>query len=172
VERLTARHRAQVLNYLLLCELAHAKLVNLRPTAVEHEFVNTTLKLADRTRFQTIATNWTELSECSVRDWFTTLLADIGTGLDLALYEDALTQRLGGRQLVEQPVEIISGEQAIGWQRFRLVQPDIAFKLTTLSQDLQSFETHARRMLAHTRLKAIQWINIDQDEVRFQTLKN
>ena len=147
-------------------------MVNLRPTAVEHEFVNTTLKTADRTRFQTIATDWTELGDCGVRDWFTALLADLGTGLDLALYEEALTQRLGGRQLVEQPVEIISGEDEIGWQRFRLVQPEVAFKVTTLSQDLLSFETHARRMLAHTRLKAIQWINVDQDEVRFHTLKN
>jgi GxxExxY protein len=169
-ESLTNRHRAQVLNYLLLCELEHAKLINVRPTAVEHEFVNTSLKTADRVRFQTNAASWTEFGNHGVRDWFRALLADLGTGLDVGLYEEALSQRLGGRPHVEQPVEIISGEDSIGWQRFRLVQPDVAFKITTLSHDLQSFEIHSRRMLAHTRLKAIQWINVDHDEVRFHTL--
>ena len=62
-EHLSGRHRAQVLNYLLLCELEHAKLVNVRPSAVEHEFVNTTLKTSDRTKFKTDSLGWIELGE-------------------------------------------------------------------------------------------------------------
>ena len=40
VEALTRRHEAQLLHYLLLAELPHGKLVNLRPEILEHKFVN------------------------------------------------------------------------------------------------------------------------------------
>jgi GxxExxY protein len=40
VSSLTERHRAQLLNYLMLTGLAHGKLVNLRTDLVVHEFVN------------------------------------------------------------------------------------------------------------------------------------
>lgn len=48
VETLVARHRAQLLNYLLLCDLAHGKLINVRTEGVQHEFVNTLWYAADR----------------------------------------------------------------------------------------------------------------------------
>jgi GxxExxY protein len=40
-ESLSGRHRAQLLQYLLLCGLAHGKLNNVRREDVQHEFVNT-----------------------------------------------------------------------------------------------------------------------------------
>ena len=48
VEKITGRHRAQLLNYLLLCDLAHGKLINVRPESIEHEFVNTQWRFTDR----------------------------------------------------------------------------------------------------------------------------
>ncbi len=47
VEELTGRHRAQLLNYLLLCDLAHGKLINVRPESIEYEFVNTQWRCTD-----------------------------------------------------------------------------------------------------------------------------
>ena len=43
VERLVGRHRAQSLSYLLMADLRHGILVNLRSPRVEHEFVSTQL---------------------------------------------------------------------------------------------------------------------------------
>jgi GxxExxY protein len=54
VEALTDRHRAQLLNYLLLAELLHGKLVNMRPEAVEHEFVNAAMTREDRIHFAVV----------------------------------------------------------------------------------------------------------------------
>ena len=51
VEALAPRHPAQLLHYLLLAELGHGKLVNLRNGSVDHEFVNTTLLREDRIQF-------------------------------------------------------------------------------------------------------------------------
>ena len=46
-DALHPRHRGQTLNYLLLFDLAHGKIVNLRSQRVEHEFVNCPNRLSD-----------------------------------------------------------------------------------------------------------------------------
>lgn len=48
VRGLTEKHRGQLLQYLLLADVAHGKLINVRPELVEHEFINTTLTTADQ----------------------------------------------------------------------------------------------------------------------------
>jgi restriction endonuclease len=58
-----------------------------------------------------------------------------------------------------------------GRQKFRLVAPSVAFKITALTDDPRLFESHARRLLEHTSLKVIQWINGAKDEVSFQTIR-
>ena len=52
------RDRAQLTHYLHLCDLAHDKLVNMRPSQVEHEFVNTALTFSERRRFDLSAERW------------------------------------------------------------------------------------------------------------------
>lgn len=48
---LTKAHFAQTLHYLMLTGMSNGLLVNLRPERVEHQFVSTTLDLAERRRF-------------------------------------------------------------------------------------------------------------------------
>ena len=52
VEELAPRHRGQLYNYLLLLDLAHGKLVNLRLESVQHEFVNALLRADERRVFE------------------------------------------------------------------------------------------------------------------------
>ena len=164
------RHRAQLLNYLALCDLDHGKLVNVRRESVEHEFVNSPLRLADRTSFDVNAAQWTEFGDLHLRDWLTALLRELGAGLDFALYQDAVSELCGGEERVKQRIEVTSGGETIATQCFRLVHPQVAFKITTLGDELADFEFHARRLLAHTQLDAIQWININRKCVTFRTL--
>jgi GxxExxY protein len=44
------RHRGQTLNYLLLLDLGHGKVINVRPEVVGHEFVNCSARLAELRR--------------------------------------------------------------------------------------------------------------------------
>jgi GxxExxY protein len=169
-EAIGDRHRAQLLNYLALCDLAHGKLVNVRRESVEHEFVNSPLRLADRTAFEIEAVHWTEFGDVRLRDWLTALLHDVGAGLDLALYQDAVSELCGGEERVKQRIDVTSGGETIATQCFRLVHPHVAFKITTLSDGLADFDSQARRLLAHTQLEAIQWININRKCVTFRTL--
>jgi GxxExxY protein len=171
VESLTGRHRSQLLHYLMMADLSHGKLVNTRTEQVQHEFVNTTLRPSDRTGFEVINQDWQEIGDVSVLGWLTAFLRDVGAGLDINLYEEALTHHLGGDEKVLQDVEIVSGETILGPQKFRLVAPGVAFKVTALSAASDMFEIHARRLLEHTQLDAIQWINVALNEISFRTIR-
>lgn len=170
VDVLAPRHRSQLLNYLLLAELPHGKLVNMRTEQVQHEFVNTSLRLSDRTGFQVAADGWQEFGDRALRPWFEAFLRDVGTGLENNLYEEALTQFIGGEELSLQEIEVVSSQAFLGLQKFRLATPNVAIKVTAFADPSNLFTTHARKLLEHTKLQAIQWINIARNEVLFQTI--
>ena len=80
-------------------------------------------------------------------------------------------QCFGGKEQVERDVAVVRDGRAFGVQRMRLIAPGVAFKITALDHSRANFETHARRMLAHTNLLAIAWINITMKQVSFATLE-
>jgi GxxExxY protein len=166
VEKLANPHRAQLIQYLLLGELAHGKLVNMRPPQVEHEFVNTTLRRANRTTFEVHCVDWPESDPELVRfrEFMVGFLRDLGTGLTIPLYEEAAVPS-------ETRLEITTAGRVLGEQRVRLITPEAALRITTFDDMSVHFESHARRWLAHTRLRSIAWVNIAAGEVTFRNLK-
>jgi hypothetical protein len=99
------------------------------------------------------------------------ILRDLGVGLGVKLYEEAITHFFGGETMVEADVEVKINNQVIGRQRVRLLGSGVAFKITGLNGPLAPFEEHARRLLAHTDLRAIAWVNVNMNEVTFTTLE-
>ncbi len=172
VESLQDEHRAQLLNYLLLMGLQHGKLINFRSERVEHEFVNTTLTHEVRTRFEIDDGNWDHTADRGhdLRSLIVELLRDWGTGLDLRLYEEAVTFFLGGRERVIREIDIVNQGRKIGRQLARLADSEAIFKITSLHRDLDLFESHARRFLEHTELNRILWINVNLHKVTFKTI--
>jgi GxxExxY protein len=166
------RHRAQLLNYLLMLDLPHGKLVNLRGELVEHEFVNAPWRREERLRFDVDDTRWVESEggAVEVRKLLIAILRDWGVGLEISLYEEALTHFLGGQEKVFQPVAVRVGGIKVGTQTCRLINPHTAFKITALHAGLGHYEEHLRRLLAHTALKRIQWINLGRKVVTFRTI--
>ena len=173
VEALTERHEAQLLHYLLLAELAHGKLVNLRPETIEQKFVNTSLRFEDRVRFDIDRSNWDARVDGAglFQDILVALLRDWGTGLDLSLYDDALVHFLGGETEAVRDVEVRLDGHSLGHQKMRLAADGVAFKLTTLQKDMGFFKAHALRLLEHTSLNAILWANVGRRIVTFKTLR-
>lgn len=166
------RHRGQTLNYLLLLDLAHGKVINMRPESVGHEFVNCPARLVDLKNPHIDDARWSLQSAGAeaLRDILMPLIADWGAGLETGLYEEAITHFLGGDEKVLVPVPVIGPKGHLADQRMRLVAPGVAFKVTALQDRLDDFERQAIRLLRHTNLKAIQWINITQTSIRFTTL--
>jgi GxxExxY protein len=173
VEAFVPRHPAQLLHYLLIAELGHGKLVNVRTESVEHVFVNTTLTREDRIGFEIIDTHWSAQTSGakSFRDVLVAILRDWGTGLDLLIYEDALTHFLGGELRVLCNVKVCTPQHTVGHQKMRLAAPRAAFMLTALPEADVNFESHLRRLHRHSDLEAILWVNIALKKVTFTTIR-
>ena len=173
VEALSGVHRAQLLNYLLLCELGHGKLINVRSDDVEHEFVNSRWRREDRIHPSINAERWKPAlpGAKELYEYLTEFARDLGAGLEVPLYEEAVTHFLGGAEKVEAETAIEIGGRMICHQKVRLVAPGIAFKITAFDANLHRFETHARMLLAHLDLLSIAWININIKELTFVHLE-
>lgn len=177
VEKIHPRHRAQAAHYLLLFGMQHAKIINTRPEAVEHEFVNfenpidalrnPNIVQADYLLESPGATQLQQLLIDLIHDW--------GAGLDFSLYEEALTYFLGGEERVLVKVPVAGTGGVIAKQKMRLITPDTAFKLTAFPPDsscLDPYRTHAKRLLRNTPvLSYVQWVNVHQTQVTFETIR-
>ncbi|MCL4204300.1 MAG: GxxExxY protein [Pirellulaceae bacterium] len=172
-ESLNASHRAQVLNYVYLCELHHATLLNFRSERVQHEFVSTQLTSALRRQVSWELDEWRPLSTgCeTLHNTMQRVLADWGSGLDPTLYRDAVTYFLGGEGSVVRHVEVASTRGVIGTQKVRHLADDIAFSVTASVHRPHVVREHHHRFLRHTSLRAIQWVNLNRQTVSIQTIQ-
>lgn len=173
VAALTPAHTGQTLNYLFLCGLHHGTLLNFRPERVQHEFVSTSLKPADRRRFEVVADDWHPVCpQCDrLRSHLLRMLAEWGTHLDPLLYRDALTHFLGGEAQVTREISVESEGGSLGGQTMHLLADDIAFSVTASTHHPESVGEHQRRFLHHTRLRALQWVNLNHSRIELRTLK-
>jgi GxxExxY protein len=170
---LTGEFDAQLLNYILLLSLGRGKLLNFRPSKVEGRLLATSLTPEERRQFTPVTERWEELTPActKLRQVLCDLLSDWGAFLDRSLYQEALTHFLGGQALVEQRVNLSRNGLALGSQRLSLHAPDVAFRLTAFTQQHEPVESHLRRLLRLTGLRAMQWINLNHAHVEFTTLK-
>jgi GxxExxY protein len=169
---LSGEFDAQMLNYILLLGLGRGKLLNFRPGKVEGRLLATSLTQAERRPFTTATERWQELTPActKLRQTLCELLSDWGAFLDLALYQEAVTHFLGGPAFVEQRVNLSRDGLALGNQRLSLHASDVAFRLTAFTQQHDPVESHLRRLLRLTGLRAMQWINLNHARIEFTTL--
>lgn len=172
VSVLAGEHQRQLLTYLMLCDQPRGKLVNFRPTRVEDEFVNSPLRMTDRLQFQIQAERWTALSDrCDwLRDLLNRLLGGWGAFLEVKLYVDAIAHFLGGESVVHRHIPLSRNGVHLGLQQFHLLTPDIAFRVTALTREQEKYESHLRRLLELTDLRAVQWINLRHHDIELVTI--
>jgi GxxExxY protein len=173
-ESLTPRHRGQLLNYLLMLDMGHGLLLNLRPESVQHEFVNAMLRPIDRHEFTIDASRWDQRLTGSeaLKQIVSGLVHDWGTGLETAVYESAVVELLGGKSTVLMDVPVSIRGRNMGSQTMRLAADGMAFRITGFEQTVEPFEAHARKLLRHVKLQALLWVNIAVSKVTFTTIKN
>lgn len=173
VEILHNRHSCQLLNYLLLTGLQHGKLVNFRSRSIEHRFVNTTQTYMDRIQFDVVDTGWHETDgflldqKCLVNE----MVCDWGTGLERALYEEALIHFCCEAESEPDSIGVVSGYFCIAEQSAMLCAPGVALKVTTIEKHIADYRQELGRFLRRTNLDAIQWVNISRGRLAFETLQ-
>lgn len=172
VSTLTRDHKRQLLNYLLLCEQPRGKLVNFRSPGVESEFVNTTLHWDERHRLSEVDELWKPVTDrCTAfRTFLLDLLRDWGGFLETSLYADAMTNLLGGEAAVVARIPLRRHGKFLGSQPLHLLVPDVAFRITSFTDSQDQYEVHLLRLLAHTELRGIQWVNLNHHKIEWKTL--
>ncbi len=172
VAALVGEHKTQLLNYLLLCEQPRGKLVNFRTAGVESQFVNTQLTLAKRREFSVDASRWVQLCDrCeTAARLLEDLLRDWGGFLETSLYLEAITHFLGGESAVLARIPVSRQGRLLGTQPVQLLSSDVALRMTALTENHDEFEVHLQRMLSHSQLRGIQWVNLNHHVVQWTTL--
>ena len=163
-----AAHKGQGINYLLLAGTHHGSLVNFRLPRMKRYFLSTRLTHELRRPFKTIEAGWPrDEDHARLRDCVMELVRDIGLGLDLPLYREAIAHvATCPRQLV--PLK--NGSSSLGHHEMTILNEDVGIAITALSEQ-DEFRTHLDRLLQITPLAGMAWINLKLGEIRFEHLK-
>lgn len=169
---LTGDDDAQLFNYLFMLGIQRGKLLNFRPPKVQGKLLATALTPEIRHRFTASTERWNDLTPgCAIlRQTTLDLLRDWGAFLSASLYQEALNHLLGGASNVEHRVSLQRNGLDLGGQRMFVHAPGTAFRITAFTESQPLIESHLRRLLALTNLKAIQWINLNHETIEFTTV--
>jgi GxxExxY protein len=165
------KYSNQLINYLLLSALHHGKLINFRPSSVEHRFISTQLTPELRRKTVVDRAAWDESDEQSrlLYQAVHSLINDWGAFLDIDLYKEAILHLLPQHSV--QPIKICTNDRTIGHQNVCLLQPDTGLHISSIKDGVDTYGNHVRRLFNHTRLDRIQWINFNQSTIQMFTLK-
>ena len=170
---LNTSHAKQLINYLLLTDLKHGKIINFRPQSLESQFASTRLSRGERTVFQfhdeSSAKQGSPIHR--LKDTLCELLGDWGTFLEINLYREALLFLMTDKVDPLQDIEIIIDGRIIGSQKMCMLSPESGWHLSATKHHHHSYEAHIRRMLHHTPLESIHWINFNNHQVTLKTLE-
>ena len=172
VKKLSGEHRGQLLNYLLLTDQPRGKLVNFRSPGVESEFINSAMSFAEQRQFNVDSSRWTAISDrCQdFQQMFLGLANDWGVFLETPLYVAALIHLLGGESRVSAKIPLTRGGRVLGTQPIHLLTSEVAFRVTALKDNLEYYGSHLRKLLDHTGLRAVQWVNLCQHAIQWVTI--
>lgn len=161
-------HKGQGINYLLLAGTHHGSLVNFRLPRMKRYFLSTRLTYELRQHFKTVESDWPADDDHSrLRDCVMEFARDIGLGLDLPLYCEAISHLTSSPRHL---VPLKSGASSLGHHEMTLLNEDVGIAVTALP-DQNDFRPHLSRLLQITPLSSIAWINLKLGEIRFEYLK-
>jgi hypothetical protein len=106
-----------------------------------------------------------------LREKFQALLVDWGAFLEASLYREALLHLISLPDAGVTPVEISMDGRVLGNQKMCLLSPDTAWHISAIRRHFTTYEKHIRRLLSHTPLHRIHWLNLDHKTITLNTLR-
>lgn len=168
-EAITPAHVGQTLNYLLLTGTQHGSLVNFRGERVARRFVSTRLNAVARRGFEVSLASWpNEPAFRRVEEAMVGLAGEVGLGLDLALYREAIVALCGGSSEVQVPLH--RGRQFLADHTMPMILPEIGLAITALARSADT-RHHLQRLLDHTPLRGLVWINLPLGHLHLEYLR-
>lgn len=172
-KELSPKHEQQLLNYLLLANLKHGKLITFGGESVQHRFVSTKLNSVKRHQMGVDTKEWKAVCKRGERlpDIVTALLEDWGGFLSVNLYREAISFILSDGNGLKGQVQILDTGRLIGKQVALLFAPDVVFYVSGCSRDTDGLRKHLKRLLENSSAQVIQWLNFDHHAARIETLE-
>ena len=99
------------------------------------------------------------------------VLNDCSTFLSSELYRDAIIELVTNKLSSPCSVEIMQGSYIVGRQPMHLVCPKTALVVSASAMP-DGFEAHLQRLLNHTALKNMFWINMNKHDIVCANLRN
>ncbi len=167
-----SNHQKQLINYLLLTGIQHGKIINFHNSSVESRFVSTTLNHETRHNFELIDNEWhgNDKGDKQLHDILISLLEDWGAFLDIILYKEALTYFIDGPEAGIIPVDVKINNHIVGVQKMNMIDSTTAWHLSAVRDNKNFYETHLHRLLNHTLLNKIHWINFEHHKIILKTI--
>lgn len=171
VQAFVPEHDAQVFNYAMLANVNHIKLLNFRQPKVQGLLRFNAVLAPERRQPQWETVDWKAVTpECvKLRERFQDLIADWGTHLDFRLFDEALIFFSGGEALCKRRVPVIVDGQRLGTESVKFHAEGVSFLLTGFD-DPTSQINHVHRLCQFTQLRAIQWFNLNNRDIRLTTV--
>lgn len=170
-ERIVSAHRGQTANYLMLANIRFGSLINFQGPSAKREFVTALQDLEERRKFEISTAGWPrDAQHAKLRDIAVAFCRDIGLSLDAPLYRSAFTFLLGGMSINPAKVPIYSTDVVLGHHLMHLLTPERGLAVTCLEKPAP-MRTTLHKLLNHTRLEAISWINLKHHEIQFNEVK-
>lgn len=173
VESLNGHHESQLLNYMFLSGLSEGKLLNFSSPSVQHRFVSTTVKATDRYSYEINTDCWEE--DCAqgrrVRGIIHDLLADWGAYLDIGLYREAVFHLLGGEDQLLQSVDVKRGSRTVGRQKLHMLDHETSLIISATIHYTDTYRKQLDKLLDHTAVRQIHWVNFSRQRIILTTLK-
>jgi hypothetical protein len=92
----------------------------------------------------------------------------LGRFLDEQVYQAELAERCRAAGMdVHREVH----GRVVGTHKMFLLDSETAWHLSAVRRNLRSYETHIRRLIAHTSLTRVHWVNLDHETITLDTLK-
>lgn len=173
VQAIVGSHVAQVLNYAMLLDVCHIKLLNFRPSKLEGQLKYNSLSTQKRHHFKLDASQWVPLSsDCdALKQCLVDLLNDWGAFLSTNLYSAALNHFFGDGSQTSQRVDLVRSGYRLGSHVVNQYHPGIHFIVSAVTRDQALYKTHLQRLHKLTGLRGLQWINLQHDEIRITTIQ-
>lgn len=172
-DSLTKDHEAQALHYAMLQDIRLVKLINFGEKKVRGQLLRNALRAADR-HHPTLRNSGMRFVTPNCERLVTHLkdvIHDWGTHLSSHLYSEAIVDFFGGEAHCVQRLELRSGAMLLGTHRVQLHADSHAFVVTSLTRDQAAYQEHLDVLLTHTKLKCIQWINLNHSRVEITTVE-
>ncbi len=166
-------HKAQSLNYAMLLDIRRVKLLNFGEPKVRGHLMRNAILQANRHQPMLRSSGWRILTPHCDRliSHLRAVIHDWGTHLSSQLYNEVLIHHFGGEAQCLLRLDVDADGTHLGTHPVQMHSPEHAFAVTAFTRNPSLHRKHLDALLNHTRLQAIQWINLNHSQIEITTLE-